>query len=831
VVGMLSVEEPSPATRLGGEQSARPEASHGRRNSTPVISLDFSDAMCAVEVCGDDSLEIESGACTASGTIRALLVVFELSSPSEEDCAVSSSNLEKVLQRQLCSDSEDNSNTIVEILSSASTCSRTEDGRIDFFSYWQSMDMFFNERGLFSQADWQSHHPDVFGAARQLRDYVLATYNGAVSQESPIPELLTVVLEGCIDDECRRQDLVYAFQDHGMTLPQLGGMIYACLKKYYEASQGDDITLWDLEDRGAPQGGTSPARGRDSIASTPSLASPAQDSRRRGSSLASDSDEAHSIHELAEIVERSLNQKDKVAQKAIARIVQQFESLSLKNKQQQDLIYSMEADVTLLEKERCDLQAELLQAREVGEDAEEWKRECDRQRQRAAAFEKQLAETEEQNNSACQSLKRLELEHRETSRDHADCQRRYTQLREYCDRLELSSTTSEEKMKELELAAQHAERRSVQLTNELDKLSFHSNLAKVLQRRSSQLASVEEKPTDSESTDSRGKDTPTPAREGPGDTSSMSASSNGIDEMKADSSEVCMLKQQLAVQQAQLQSLRAVRNDIFNAQDSWSSEQNHSKLLVTQLRAMMQHTQKLESLLDSQNSSGMAAPTASHHQQRGSNIGFGANLADQLAAQIENDDEDEMEPCSPGVNSNDNKSPARESTVSTTVSSGRTFTRPSVGSESASSTSMRGDGEHAESFMLGGSGLQVEVSPKKKLVDNARSVMRLQRIGNAWKIQEESADRRKRNSHSPVKSSSRSRHSMAKSDSRTKAERQERDSWMPSLSGLVSVIAGPTAEESTEESTDEEEKSDRRRSRHTTHFSHKHRRSEITVRR
>merc|ERR1719386_38976 len=194
------------------------------------------------------------------------------------------------------------------------------------------------------------------------------------------------------------------------------------------------------------------------------------------------------MHDLLEVLQRSIGGRDAFAQSALSCIMARCDSITRELKEKDDLT---QANLSFVTHERDALKLELQQAREHNEDVEELKRTAEKSRQRAATWDKQVAALEEQCRVAGEKVSQLQLENSELSRGSSESHKRAKQLRSYCQQLEASNTSLDERLQTWEERALKAEKAKGQaeekcrdLEQELERRSFSSDLANVLKRRS-----------------------------------------------------------------------------------------------------------------------------------------------------------------------------------------------------------------------------------------------------------------------------------------------------------------------------------------------------------
>lgn len=870
------------------------------RFSTPVISLDFSDAVCQVETCEEQELAC-SQASTQTAVIEetsVVLEVFELCKP-RKDGSIARADLAKVLQRHV--GQEDDVQWVLELLNGQSGEIPQD---VDFFNYWRSMDCFFQERGAFPPAAPSSRMLDVIQGMRRLRDDVLVLCDGHL-----LHTLSTRQLQGILQGARLRAEQPQYFDEmicsiqglQSISLSSLAATSYACLREYIDICRNKESCMWEADaSRNSPLEKPECAQSesgesemwepevadnaeQDNSPCTDASFSFATQSKNVRARLATDPYDQQPLHELIEIVEQSLAKADNVAHQALARIQSRHDALNAKLQAAEVQGRERRANVEVMIRERDDIESEMAKMRDRMEEVEEVERQRDKYKRQVETLEQQVAELEDHNRSTGKKINLLQTQHSDAVKETQNFQRRSTALQSRCEQLEALAEGSsagfktraleaEEKVSEAEKKALDAEARTFAAEMRVQHLEEELNMLRAM--KDDTFSSLKSEAGQDTGLSKRPLSESMSLSESPPETVATVPKDVHDEAVK-------LLEEQVRLQLAQLQSLRSVRNDLFTASDSWTElvsegassgtqETRHCSLLISQLQALLRHTQDVEALLDKHGHgsedararcslSSIPAMAASSSKLLSDSATSSSQVVQEGEALVEKASQDpewkihvrfpeeiaENERSAESPQQKDlHRRESQESLVHPSMAS------TSVGSSEASS--IFGEDEQAEEFISPVNGMQVKRSPKVKLKHGAKRVVNVHRLatpanqpgqhllspssadrtpGNVSerKSRKEEKEPSSRHSHRE-KTSSRHHKSGSSSHSTDKAG----DSWgFPSFSGIYSALAGPDEEKDNSSDSDEAELVPRTRSKtmHATsgskHSSEKVRRSHV----
>lgn len=568
-----------------------------------------------------------AGGLTARESIAASLELFQCCHPAD-DATIAWTDLEAALRQHLGNREADISRVLSLVAGGRGRPLAAPEGRLDFLSFWQGTDQFFSQDGGQTTGKLAAKPPrsgaDMIWGMRRFRDGVLE-----ISRQQKTPEvissqaLLSLLreIQSSSEDPRYWDEVMQAVPDEGgfgLSLLEVAEAVCQWLGDYL---QNDDEDTEDASAASPPSRGGRSASPRFNLqaGNGDSPEAPPGQLRRRSRqehpksegrfSLALSeaggltTSEIHRAQELLEVVDRVVSTSDdRAAQRAVERLQSSLEALGQLLKQKDRELVEMQRNYAGLVASKGQLEEELQQTHEFTEDIRETQRKLEEQRRRGDALEAELAELREHSAHQGAELQRLRDRGQEADQEKADQQRKDWHWRDKCDRLEQVANTAEGRAEWLKTELDRKESECKRLRRSLRALKAASRsfagcaaeaeeCAHELQRLG--VAPSEELPKAAASQLTARRHTAT------GGSNAWAAPSDH-------------LTQQLHLQQAQLQGLRATRDELLEVKETEAAEasgdedadprtiqaQRRCHFLTKQLKALLHHTQEVEQLLD-----------------------------------------------------------------------------------------------------------------------------------------------------------------------------------------------------------------------------------------
>jgi len=584
-----------------------------------MFSLDFSDTMRSHST---DELVVGGVAQNPAGpsnagdmeAIAAVLQLFDLC-PRLEDSIISAEDLAKVLRSHLGGEAE--VERILGLLSDDSN--GLPPNRFNFLNYWQGMDRFFQEAsGVAPQTPNSPDAEERIGTIegmRRFRDGVLtmARVNGLLSEDAMsslhLLDLLKKIRANASDPDYWEEVMqaVPAEEGYGLTLTEVAEAVYLWLGDFLKGEVDGGAGGTEPEGTGtmsfADLTNASPEPCDDasnpemeiacsmSFADVPLGATPKPKTKREPvrksvvdglGALGREMQRAHELHDL--ILQRTPEENSMVHQA--------LDHLAVVH----DTVFSA---LLARQREIDDLKHEVLTTAEKKEAAEV---ELTRTGQYAGELDGRFANVERQRDESVRKVVGLEDQVKALTRQCEDLEHSLNKTQAYDEdhKRELAagaqqSMRIEGRMAQLERDADSAEGRAQWMRTKLQTVQARMVIAS---RAVQSYAGCAEE----------GEEAAALLHKKLLESGSLDGTQGG-----ATSAATEEMEKQLKLQQAQLQRLRQVRDDLLKAHDSWASKtpddgscnsprelQVHRRctFLAAQLQALLQHATELEVFLD-----------------------------------------------------------------------------------------------------------------------------------------------------------------------------------------------------------------------------------------
>lgn len=584
-----------------------------------MFSLGFADTLHTWSMGPDERAQANAdAAASASATFEAIgaaLQLYDLCHP-KQDSTIDSAALEKVLRTHL--GNEEDVKRVLGLLREGDS----EDGAsLNFLGYWQGMDRFFDEAGggfLRRRAATDEKYDTVQGM-QKFRDGVLALHRAAPTNAS-IPSVQLVSLLQEIHDRAEDppywQEVMQAVpqeEGFGLSLTEVAEAVFIWMKDFAqggnESGAGSPQLGGHLDEdarSSSSSGSSSSGSGSTSSSSQTPMKelSPTALTRRRGalftrnrdSLLDGSTSNVQRVTELMDLIQQRTPAENAVVREAVAKLATVHEAIFTSMSTQQMELSALQQKLAGLTEKKASAEEELLNSskhlNELDRSFGEVERQRDEAVKNALGMEGQLRELTER-------CTHLESELARTQAEQDGCQQERTQEKR-------RTIMWQGRLAQLEKEADSAEGRVSWLSNELATVKRLLTASRSTCRSYACLA---------EESDEVAAMLQQHVARGPLHGAPVGDSGPEQDARCKD------LSKQLEVQQAQLQRLRQVRDDLVKnhhglegaEQDDDSRSpralqaQRRCGFLAAQLQALLRHTQDVEdALLDEERHAGGA---------------------------------------------------------------------------------------------------------------------------------------------------------------------------------------------------------------------------------